>query len=197
MLGAFLLPLGYLSLDHARIDSVAARVSPLPLHLPEQALLPRLKGCRRLAVTFRQAAFQDLETPGERQPVWIEVHRRGGLEHQRPDHKMAQRQRILLRQERSSQTGNHGTHGRTRKSRADPNSLFRVFRWIPWLISDSSGAAVGCCWTESAVRICADLGCRGNRSPGSPPLASRSTTVPAWLPAAGPGVSSARRRPVR
>ena len=96
MLGAFLLPLGHLSLDHARIDPVAARVSPLPLHLPEQALLPRLKGCRRLAVTFRQAAFQDLETPGERQPVWIEVHRRGGLEHQRPDYKMAQRQRIDL-----------------------------------------------------------------------------------------------------
>ncbi len=96
MLGAFLLPLRHLSLDHARIDPVAARVSPLPLHLPEQALIPRLKGCRRLAVTFRQAAFQDLETPGERQPVWIEVHRRGGLEHQRPDDKMAQRQRIDL-----------------------------------------------------------------------------------------------------
>ena len=63
MLGAFLLPLRHLSLDHARIDPVAARVSPLPLHLPEQALIPRLKGCRRLAVTFRQAAFQDLETP--------------------------------------------------------------------------------------------------------------------------------------
>src|SRR5271166_3170942 len=44
---------------------------------------------------------------------------------------------------------------------SDP--LFRVFRWIPWLISDPPGAAIGCCWTESAVRICADLGCRGNR----------------------------------
>ena len=31
MLGAFLLPLRHLSLDHARIDPVAARVSPLPL----------------------------------------------------------------------------------------------------------------------------------------------------------------------
>src|SRR5208283_278832 len=37
-----------------------------------------------------------------------------------------------------------------------------VFRWIPWLISDPSGAAIGCFWTGSAVRICADLGCRGN-----------------------------------
>ena len=25
----------------------------------------------------------------------------------------------------------------------------------------ASGAAIGCCWTESAVRICADLGYRG------------------------------------
>src|SRR5208283_2607191 len=37
------------------------------------------------------------------------------------------------------------------------DSLFRAFRWIPWLISDPPGAAIGCCWTESAVRICADL----------------------------------------
>src|SRR5208337_1916604 len=78
---------------------------------------------------------------------------------------------ILPRQERSSQTRNHGTTppcgrelppGRTRKGEVDSDSLFRVFRWIPWLISDPSGAAVGCCWTESAVRICADLGCRDN-----------------------------------
>jgi hypothetical protein len=69
---------------------------------------------------------------------------------------------LLPRQEGSSQTGNHGTHGRTRKGEVDSDSLFRVFRWIPWSISDPSGAAIGCCWTESAVRICADLGCRGN-----------------------------------
>ena len=77
----------------------------------------------------------------------------------------------LPRQERSSETGNHGTTppygrelppGRTRKGEIDSDSLFRVFRWIPWLISDPSGAAIGCCWTESAVRICADLGCRDN-----------------------------------
>ena len=78
---------------------------------------------------------------------------------------------LLPRQERSSQTGNHGTTppygrelppGRTRKGEVDSDSLFRVFRWIPWLISDPPGAAIGCCWTESAVRICADLGCRAN-----------------------------------
>src|SRR5208337_4766044 len=40
--------------------------------------------------------------------------------------------------------------GRTRKGEVDSDSLFRVFRWIPWLISDPSGAAIGCCWTESA-----------------------------------------------
>jgi hypothetical protein len=54
---------------------------------------------------------------------------------------------LLPRQERSSQTGNHGTTppygrelppGRTRKGEVDSDSLFRVFRWIPWLISDSS-----------------------------------------------------------
>ncbi len=63
-------------------------------------------------------------------------------------------------QERSSQTRNHGTTppygrelppGRTRKGEVDSDSLFRVFRWIPWLISDPSGAAIGCCWTETAV----------------------------------------------
>src|SRR5208283_4035625 len=53
--------------------------------------------------------------------------------------------------------------GMTRKGEVDSDSLFRVFRWIPWLLSDPSGAAIGFCWTESAVRICADLGCRGNR----------------------------------
>src|SRR5271157_3733245 len=53
---------------------------------------------------------------------------------------------VLPRQERSSQTGNHGTTppygpelppGRTRirKGEVHSNSLFRVFRWIPWLIS--------------------------------------------------------------
>ena len=84
---------------------------------------------------------------------------------------MPNRADVLLRQERSSQTRNHGTTppygrelppGRTRKGEVDSDSLFRVFRWIPWLIPDPSGAAIGCCWTESAVRICADLGCRGN-----------------------------------
>ena len=43
---------------------------------------------------------------------------------------------ILPRQERSSQTGNHG---RTRKGEVVSDFL-RVFRWIPWLISDSSGS---------------------------------------------------------
>ena len=69
---------------------------------------------------------------------------------------------VLPGQERSSQTRDHGTTppygrelppGRTRKAEVDSDSLFRVFRWIPWLISDPSGAAIGCCWTESAVRI--------------------------------------------
>src|SRR5271166_2363248 len=41
--------------------------------------------------------------------------------------------------------------GRTRKGEVDSDSLSRVFRWIPWLISDPPGAAIGCCWTESAV----------------------------------------------
>src|SRR5271157_3864110 len=85
---------------------------------------------------------------------------------------------VLPRQERSSQTGNHGTTppygrgsppcgrgpapGKDTEGEVDSDSLFRIFRWIPWLLSDPLGAAIGCCWTESAVRICADLGCRGN-----------------------------------
>ncbi len=45
----------------------------------------------------------------------------------------------------TKQTGNHGTTppygrelppGRTRKGEVDSDSPFRVFRWIPWLISD-------------------------------------------------------------
>jgi len=47
--------------------------------------------------------------------------------------------------------------GRTRKGEVDSGSLFRVFRWIPWLISDPSGAAIGCCWTAPAS-------CRENSS---------------------------------
>jgi hypothetical protein len=52
---------------------------------------------------------------------------------------------VLPQQKRSSQTGNHGTippygrelpPGRTRKGEVDSDSPFRVFRWIPWLISD-------------------------------------------------------------
>jgi len=87
------------------------------------------------------------------------------------DRASSQVARVLPRQERSSQTGNHGTTppygrelppGTTRKGEVDSDSLFRVFRWIPWLISNPPGAAIGCCWTESTVRICADLGCLGN-----------------------------------
>src|SRR5208337_2446142 len=86
----------------------------------------------------------------------------------RPDQLLAScpRSRRLPRQERSSQTGNHGTTspygrelppGRTRKGEVDSDSLFRGFRWIPWLISDPSGAAIGCCWTAPAS-------CRENSS---------------------------------
>ena len=85
-----------------------------------------------------------------------------------PDQLLAScpRSRRLPRQERSPQTGNHGTTppygrelppGRTRKGEVDSDSLFLVFRWIPWLISDPSGAAIGCCWTAPAS-------CRENSS---------------------------------
>src|SRR5208337_4300873 len=60
---------------------------------------------------------------------------------------------------------------------SEESPLFRVFRWIPWLISDPSGAATGCCWTESAVRICADLGCRANTWRVIHHLASKSRGV--------------------
>ena len=69
MLGTFLLPFRHLSLNHARIDPVPPRLRPLPLQFPEQAFIPRLERCGRLAVAFRKPAFQDLETLGERQPV--------------------------------------------------------------------------------------------------------------------------------
>ena len=45
---------------------------------------------------------------------------------------------ILPRQERSSQTGNHGKPHKYTEREVDSDSLFRVFRWIPWLISVSS-----------------------------------------------------------
>jgi len=63
MMGTFLLPFRHLSLDHTRIDPVAARISPLGLHLPEQPFIPRLERFASLADTFRQSVLQDLETP--------------------------------------------------------------------------------------------------------------------------------------
>src|SRR3982751_4273390 len=94
MLGSFLLPLRHLPFDHPRIDPVASWVGTLTLHLPEQPPVPRLERFGRLAVAFGEAAFQDLETPRKRQPVRVETDRRGGLEHQRPNDEMTQRQRI-------------------------------------------------------------------------------------------------------
>src|SRR5207244_7465946 len=43
MLRAFLLELGHLHLDHARVAAVAPHrvVGPLPAHLPQQRLIPR------------------------------------------------------------------------------------------------------------------------------------------------------------
>ena len=67
---------------------------------------------------------------------------------------------VLPRQERSSQTGNHGTTppygpelppGRTRKGEVDSNSLFRGFRWIPWLISDRLAEVIPGSLEESHV----------------------------------------------
>ena len=61
------------------------------------------------------------------------------------------RRTLLPRQERSSQTRNHGTTpygwelppGTTRIGEVDSDSLFRVFRWIPWLISDLLSSRAG------------------------------------------------------
>ena len=63
--------------------------------------------------------------------------------------------------------------GRTRKGEVDSDSLFRVFRWIPWLISDPSGAAIGCCWTDRRSRF-------PERSPAlvSPGPAAITSTAP-------------------
>ncbi len=43
--------------------------------------------------------------------------------------------------ERPHPTGGSCPPGRIRKGEVDSDSLFRVFRCIPWLISDPSGAA--------------------------------------------------------
>src|SRR5208283_4387964 len=62
------------------------------------------------------------------------------------------RRTLLPRQERSSQTRNHGTTppygrelspGTTRKGEVDSDSLFRVFRWIPWLIPNLLSSPAG------------------------------------------------------
>ncbi len=45
--------------------------------------------------------------------------------------------------ERPHPTGGSCPPGRIRKGEVDSDSLFRVFRCIPWLISDPSGAAIG------------------------------------------------------
>ena len=78
----------------------------------------------------------------------------------RPPREERSSQRVIT--ERPHPTGGSCPREGHGKGKLIRDSLFRVFRWIPWLISDPSGAAIGCCWTESAVRICADLGCRDN-----------------------------------
>ena len=65
MFGTFLLPLRHLLFDDSWIDPIAARFDLLLLHFPEQAFVPSLERLRRLRVTLRQTAFEDLETSGE------------------------------------------------------------------------------------------------------------------------------------
>ena len=134
---------------------------------PARPLNPDYSRCGRRHTAATEALFQAACALKRNHPTWGAGIIRVQLSEQYPG------QAILPRQERSSQTGNHGTTppygrglppARTRKGEVDSDSLFRVFWWIPWLISDPPGAAIGCCWTESAVRICADLGCRGNIS---------------------------------
>ncbi len=96
MLGSFLLPFRHLSLDHTRINSIAPRLNALLLHLPEQPAIPLRERLRIRAVTFRQSALENLETPQERQPIRVQAHGPGGLKHQRACHEMPQRQRIDL-----------------------------------------------------------------------------------------------------
>ncbi len=128
---------------------------------------PRLRASGRPRLSFLSPGFVDrlVISPQTTSAVVDDTFRRllGGLGEHRGDHDGIGIEAVLLRQERSSQTGNHGKHRRTQKGGVDSDSLFRGFRWIPWLISDPPGAAIGGCWTESAVRICAELGCRCNR----------------------------------
>src|SRR5512135_83345 len=95
---AFLLKFRHLSLDYPGIDPVPPYriIGTLMLHLPEQALIPRLEASGRRAVTLRQPTLQDLQAPQERQPIRVQPDRPGRLEHQRPGHEMTQRQRVDL-----------------------------------------------------------------------------------------------------
>src|SRR5512144_3078131 len=98
MLGSFLLELRHLSLDHPGIDPVPPYriIGALVLHLPEQALIPRLETLGRRAVALWQPTLQDLEAAQERQPIRVQTDRLGRLEHQRSRHEMTQRQGIDL-----------------------------------------------------------------------------------------------------
>ena len=56
MFGAFLFPFGHLLLYDAWIDSVASGFGFLLLHLPEQRVVPCLKGLRHPGFAFWQSA---------------------------------------------------------------------------------------------------------------------------------------------
>src|SRR5271165_5227599 len=120
---------------------------------------------------------------------------------------------VLPRQERSSQTGNHGTTppygrelppGRTRKGEDDSDSLFRVFRWIPWLISDpcSSGDTIPNCLVASPPRShqvrerSEKRGARRSRAGGSRPRPGTCHSSPGGRPDANSAVLDRRAVPL-
>src|SRR5260221_2269039 len=96
MLRTLLEPFGHLAFDDARIDPVAPRLGAFAGKFPKQRFAPLLKGLRRPRVAFRQAALQNMEAPRKRKPIGIETFFLRGLEHQRADYKMSQRQSIHL-----------------------------------------------------------------------------------------------------
>ncbi len=96
MCGTFFVELGHLAFDHSRVDRVAARFDAFLAHLLQQQVIPVFQTHRCRTVALRQARLRNVQTTGERQPVYIDVFFFGSLRHQRPHHVVGQRQGIQL-----------------------------------------------------------------------------------------------------
>src|SRR6187399_1035560 len=93
MFWSLLFPLAHLPLDHPRVDPISSRVDHFLADLRQQ-IRPPPPLTADPAWALRYAATQNLQGARERDPKRSDRFLLGGLEHQHPDHKMVDQQRI-------------------------------------------------------------------------------------------------------